>query len=554
METRICKKCGRDMVLRKNRKTKRKFYGCSGYPKCDGVENIKQNYVKIERPDSVKLKFELTPQQKAIHEAFASYNGNIAVNATAGSAKTTTSASGTEYFDRNLSIAFISFARDIANSNMEKTPKHVHCSTFNSLGGQNIKAQFPDSEMVEDRKLEMILDDLISTFKNVGTEIKDMKDNKHTMKNVIEHLQNYMLDPTEENIDWVMNKHHLVFDAETPSNEKLFYKAISFGLKRSFKTEGIYDFGDQIYWCARGKVICKKFDIIIVDEAQDTNKAQREMIKRSLKVGGRVIVVGDKFQSIMSFRGADTKAMELLTEEFKCKQFPLSVSFRCSKAIGRAINREFPHIEFSVMENAVEGSEEWISKSEMTQLVKSGDMVLCRNNAPLVKPCFELIKNGIKAIIKGRNIGDELMGLIDYLLRKSHGQVKTLPQLINSLDGYRSTQTLRLAQKKNMAGAIEAMNDKVDTIFAIMETTESISELSQTIDRLFTDNPYEAIVFSSIHKSKGLEADNIFIIREELIPSPMAITEDEMQQEENIKFIAYSRGKINLYHVTEDIL
>ena len=36
-ETLTCKRCGKDMVLRHNRKTGEPFYGCSGYPKCRNV-------------------------------------------------------------------------------------------------------------------------------------------------------------------------------------------------------------------------------------------------------------------------------------------------------------------------------------------------------------------------------------------------------------------------------------------------------------------------------------------------------------------------------------
>jgi DNA helicase-2/ATP-dependent DNA helicase PcrA len=55
----------------------------------------------------------------------------------------------------------------------------------------------------------------------------------------------------------------------------------------------------------------------------------------------------------------------------------------------------------------------------------------------------------------------------------------------------------------------------------------------------------------SIHKSKGLEADNVFFIEkfegEKLIPSKYATDEDSKIQEKNLLFVAYTRAKKKLY-------
>ncbi len=53
----------------------------------------------------------------------------------------------------------------------------------------------------------------------------------------------------------------------------------------------------------------------------------------------------------------------------------------------------------------------------------------------------------------------------------------------------------------------------------------------------------DAIVLSSIHKSKGLEYDNVFLLRPDLIPSKFAKTEEELRQENNLMFVAITRAK-----------
>ena len=561
MENPKCKKCGHIMVLKT--KGKRKFYACSQYPKgCAGsFQPYKGQTEKIIRPDTVeKSSFPLTAQQLRIHDEFENGYGNLMINATAGSGKSSTSILGTQYFPEHFVVGFISFAKDITEENMKKTPQHIHCSTFNSLGGQNVRSKLKTK--FKDDKLYVLFNHLVEEAypDNKDKEIvKDLKNNAPTAVKIVEHLKNYMLQPTDESIDWICNKHNLEIDAEGDCDQILRY-AIEALFEESITTTEIHDFSDQIYWCAVDKVDinenemfsipCKKFDILIVDEGQDTNRAQVEMIKRSLKKTGRLIIVGDKFQSIMGFRGADTFAMENIRYEFGCKELPLTISFRCSKAVGKAVNREFPHIEFSVLENAPEGIEEWIKQSQLENMVKPGNFVLCRNNAPLVKPCFSLLKKGIKAVILGRNIGEDLTGIISRVEKKYY--CESIYDLLEGLEDYRDNQTMKLIARK-MEMAVEALNDKIDTIIAISENADTIQELIQKINDLFVENSVEAVQFSSIHKSKGKESDTVFIIKEELMPSPRALTDEEIQQEENVKFVAYTRAKKNLYHVTTEV-
>ncbi len=77
----------------------------------------------------------------------------------------------------------------------------------------------------------------------------------------------------------------------------------------------------------------KKFSYILVDEFQDTNKAQYELLKL-LVTNGKICVVGDDAQSIYSFRGANLANMLDFEKDFqKHKIFKLEQNYRSTKNI-----------------------------------------------------------------------------------------------------------------------------------------------------------------------------------------------------------------------------
>ncbi|MBU2493401.1 MAG: UvrD-helicase domain-containing protein [Bacteroidetes bacterium] len=78
----------------------------------------------------------------------------------------------------------------------------------------------------------------------------------------------------------------------------------------------------------------KQFDYILVDEYQDTNKAQYEIIKILTSGRTKLCVVGDDAQSIYGWRGADLRNMLDFQKDFpKAKTFRLEQNYRSTKMI-----------------------------------------------------------------------------------------------------------------------------------------------------------------------------------------------------------------------------
>jgi DNA helicase II / ATP-dependent DNA helicase PcrA len=80
-----------------------------------------------------------------------------------------------------------------------------------------------------------------------------------------------------------------------------------------------------------------RFEYLLVDEFQDTNKAQYELLKLLVSRNGLISVVGDDAQSIYSWRGANIGNMRDFGKDFpKYKLFKLEQNYRSTKMILKA--------------------------------------------------------------------------------------------------------------------------------------------------------------------------------------------------------------------------
>ena len=76
-------------------------------------------------------------------------------------------------------------------------------------------------------------------------------------------------------------------------------------------------------------------------------------------------------------------------------------------------------------------------------------------------------------------------------------------------------------------------------------------KLTDYIDNLLSQEyNEESIRITSVHKAKGLEAENVFVLNEGEVCK--AISFDQIQQEKNLSYISLTRAKNNLYLVSEN--
>jgi DNA helicase II / ATP-dependent DNA helicase PcrA len=313
----------------------------------------------------------------------------------------------------------------------------------------------------------------------------------------------------------------------------------------------IIDYDDQIYLPIIWNLTPDKKDFIFIDECQDLNAARLELIIRSVNGKGRLLFVGDECQSIYGFCGADTQSINKIIERTKATVLPLSICYRCPSSHIELCASIFPGLE--ARENAPEGTIEDMAIDNLYEKVRPGDLVLCRMNAPLVSTCLDLIRSGVRAKVRGSDIGANFIATIKKLEKQYPTlSIETFSEIINS---YRDTQAIMIGVDDDADMKIAALDDRVDTMKALRDgycgqsRSWSLDAFYAYIENFFSDEQGALVILSTVHKAKGLENERVFILHPDRMPHPKAKPGWQYEQELNIKYVAYSRSKSELYLV-----
>lgn len=531
-----CPQCDAPMRKRLRRSDNAPFYGCSNFPQCRGTRPCYQKpngeKPKLKKVPSKKKERQQLPWsdlQKKVFKYVIKGKKNAFVDAVAGSAKTTSIVEAmwrAREANPELKVLFLAFNRSIAEELASRIPEGVTAMTTHSYGlNCCIRNAEPKVELDRD-KGHIILEELLPGDEEERVTLR------RTAHKLVGLGKGYLAKSAQELAD--IAEHHGV-DCEADAVE-LALRA----MERATESYAVVDFDDMLYIPAVTNLPCEPYDLVLVDESQDLNMAQMALIEKIIAGGGRAIFVGDPRQAIYQFRGAATDAVKIITKRFKCHKLTLSVTYRCPKKVVELAKKIVPQIEAAP--NAPDGVVEHDVKYEsMMKSALDGDLILCRTNAPLVSTCMEFLREGKKVTIQGRDIGQNLIALIKRM------KAKTVPDLCAKLDVWRDKEVAKIMAKKRPSEiAVEAIQDKVQTIVVFTEGAVTPDDVCAAITKVFSDNSKTGIKLSSVHRAKGLEADVVWILRPDLMPHPKAEQKWEQESEANLEYVAYTRAKRKL--------
>lgn len=330
-------------------------------------------------------------------------------------------------------------------------------------------------------------------------------------------------------------------------------------LKKEAQEHGVIDYADQLWLphvlrLGRGG---SSYDAVFVDEAQDLNQAQLDLIMKVSGPHGRLVLVGDPQQAIYAFRGAGIgmiEQIERLLEDTErgVERLPLSCCYRCPRKVIDVVRAGGRVMQIEPAPDAPPGEILFYSESEdWTSELSPGCMVLCRTNAPLAEAYFKLLRCKIAATIRGRG-DDGIHKKLIKLLNRSDSQTieKTIRRAQKTSE--RKTQVLWAARRFNEAVQV---TDLFRTLAVLAGECESTRDLRRQIEEIFSPDQKgierDKVTLSTIHKAKGLESEDVFVIRPDLLPLMcFAKTPHDIEQEKNLEYVCYTRAKQRLVFVS----
>lgn len=309
------------------------------------------------------------------------------------------------------------------------------------------------------------------------------------------------------------------------------------------------DYDDMLYMPVISNAQFEKFDVVFLDEAQDVNSIQVEIVSRMLKPDSRVIAVGDRHQAIYGFRGALSESMSFISDRFRCRSLPLSVSYRCPRNIVKKAQEFVQHIQ--PHEDAPEGLVFHTVAFWNMKDFRPNDAILCRVAKPLVFLAFDLIRNKISCRVLGRDIGQGLVKLVRKM------KVRDIAGLEIRLQAWRTKEIIRAKGDEDKIAAIE---DKLATLNVFIDElapTDTVDTLIANIEALFSDEGTSGtrLTLATVHKSKGLEWDRVFVLDAHMyMPSKWAKSGWQRQQETNLCYVAATRARRELYYISSEAI
>ena len=458
-------------------------------------------------------------------------DGNAIVEAVAGSGKSTTIVHALGLVPKSKTSIFLAFNKAIAD---ELKSRNVNARTFHSLTFSPVMKSRNQSQPSLN-KLRDLCDANMRTMDKTLYQAFACK-----MVGLARQVGiGCLVQDTEQ--AWIdIAAHH---DIEPEHEDADFGRAIE--LSRALldwsNASGMVDFDDMLYFAVKDGISLPKFDVVFVDEAQDTNAIQRAILRKIMKPTSRIVAVGDPAQAIYGFRGADSNSLNLIAEEFNCKRLPLSITYRCPTSVVTYAQQWVSHIQAPV--GAPEGAVTELGSKWDPSIFQARDLVVCRKTAPLITLAYRLIRARKPVTVMGREIGQGLKALIKKM------NAGSVDQLSAKLEIWRDREIDKARAKKDDA-KVEAIEDKVNSILFLIEglyeNERTIRGLEASIDSLFTDKA-NATIFATIHKSKGLEADRVFWLDRSQCPAQWARQPWQQEQEVNLCYVAATRAKKALF-------
>jgi DNA helicase-2/ATP-dependent DNA helicase PcrA len=552
----------------------------------------------------------LNDQQKA---AVLHQDGPAVVLAGAGSGKTKVLTTRAAYLiqEKGVSpeaIMLVTFTNKAAGEMnkrvMKLTGRRLHFSgTFHSLCAKLLR-RHADSLGLDHNFTIYDSSDQLALIKQIYKKhhFDPKKYKPQFIHAIISQAKNEMLDPAE-------------YEALAHDTTQEFAAKVYRLYQRALKEQQALDFDDLLLATVRlfreDKAVLAKYqqqiEHVLVDEYQDTNKAQYFLTKYLAAPQNNLYVVGDFSQSIYAWRGADYRNLIRLNQDFaNLKEYRLEKNYRSTQTIldaaTRVISQNTSHpvlklwTDNTVTEKIqiIETNDEETEAEKIAQLIQTQVDLTYKDVAILYR--INAQSRPFEEVFVRHKIPYQVIGGTKFYERKEVKDVLAYLRLVlNSVDtvsferaekiGKRRLNSLLawlndtkvqalnqpplelLQQVLKATGYLEGFNAADPQDFARLENIQELLNTAARFDSTaqFLENVAlvqdgylhdlaegetpNAVSLMSLHSAKGLEFPMVCIVgaEEGLLPHQRSLWDKEqMEEERRLCYVGITRAKQRL--------
>lgn len=546
------------------------------------------------------MDFTPSKYQQKILDCFTNTNENILVNALAGSGKSSTICLLTEHIDKSsIYIAFNAsvvdeFKKKIKNPKVKVMTMHslAYSIMLYNVERESQKDEKPKGFGRQRSKKEVHLDNF-KPYKILDDELTKRYGRYMDFSRRVFYKEQYvslynlccltMTDMSSmTDVDRLIDDHTLFVsfgeeDFPKPSIREITetLKILDTKSKQTFETDGSISFTEMLYityWKIKNKdwevPYWAQYTNVMVDEGQDLSKLQLSFLPFIKRKNGRYVFVLDKNQAIYGFAGGDTNAWSSIPHLFApMSSFDLPVCYRCAKSHLRKVNKLFG-IPIKPRDDAPEGFVKNIDKDEIVNYAEPGDMIVSRKNKWLADCILSLAKNGIPVYMEDKAMVDDIKKIITKAkctsIRglKSHLE-KAITSYYDKVKKLATKKAESVEDNEKKAEEVADATSKIDNINFLnailksyIKAGNSLSTTTENFTKYVTNllnvvpSP-DCVRICSVHKAKGLEAENVFVLNEGKVAYDFRQSKEQNVQEKNLSYISMTRAKNGLYLVKE---
>jgi len=303
------------------------------------------------------------------------------------------------------------------------------------------------------------------------------------------------------------------------------------------------------------------FDVVIVDEAQDLSWLQWKMIERIVTNAKRVYVAGDDDQAIFRWAGARPEYLINMDGE----RIILNKSYRLSKLIHKKANALIKRVRDRV-------EKEWTSRDEMGEVnihpvpqlnkLKKGEWLILGRDKYQLDALEEELK--IEGVYYERNdetsinkrIHEAILAWEDLrkdksidikLVRKVYTYLKTGKGVSKEHKAMKNADKEKLYTYDTLSTQHGLLASKEEPWFKVLENIESDKKtyVRMCLRRKENIRREPRIKLSTIHGSKGSEADNVMLLTGLSRKSDEAYW-SQRDEERRVFYVGMTRARNNL--------